>query len=147
MFGWLSGLSALADLYDRYSTQIEYWEQYEGQRIRIRQRSVSRTDEENELEKTIRQTTYGVEGTVEDVMSYPSGFLLSDVKEYVRISDLGMSGAIGSSEVQHTYGKIHGQQDSRHVDQKFVSFDSIEELEFVGQANEREPFREEDNEE
>lgn len=138
MLEWLSGLAALSTLSDRLAGQLEFWREYEGERIRIVQYELERGED------GFQQTRHGVEGTIEDVMSHPPGFMLVDVSEFVATSDFHQLHGLGSTRPQ---GVAEGPQSSlktREIDRKFVSFRSIDELEFVEDAEEAiEPFREE----
>lgn len=139
MFEFLSGVTALGKLYDRFSQQIEFWKGYSGQRIRIRQHTLDREDERG---TGFKQTNFVVEGTVDDVMSFPPGFLLTDVVESVQMSDFSMSFTANSTKMYSTHPGPQGQQETRRIEQKFVAFDAIEELELAESSDDAvEPFR------
>ena len=87
--------------------------------------------------------THVIRGTVTDVTSFPTGFLLENVEEYIELSDLSLMFGLGSTKSQATAEGIEGKQTIREIDEKYVSFGSIEEIETAEAADSaREPFRE-----
>jgi len=136
------GLGQLKSLLDGATDYYEYWKDYKNERICIRTHSVQVGD--GDKRGKIKQNTHVIEGTVEDVTSYPPGFLLTDVEEYVILSDASLLFGVGAAEPLDTAGGVSGKQVLREIEEKYVSFDAIEELERAEIAEEAtEPFREE----
>ena len=135
-----AALGALADLVDSAGEYIEYWREHKGEEVVIRKHILQHGSEKR---GKIRQTSYITRGTVSNVLSVPPGFILKDVEEAVVISDLSMMFGMGSTEVQDVVPTSEGEQVVRKVEEKFVSFSSIDELEKAEHAeNAEEPFRE-----
>jgi hypothetical protein len=135
-----AALGALADLVDKASDYIEYWREHKGEEVVIREHSIRPG-----LEKRgkIQQTSYITKGTVSKVLSLPPGFVLEDVEEVVAVSDFSMMFGAGSTKPQAISPTTEGEQVVREVDEKFVAFSAIEELESAEDANNaKEPFRE-----
>jgi hypothetical protein len=140
MFG-LSGLSALLGLADRASTQLEYWREYKGERILIRSYSLDETTDDERYNSTYRQTSYVIEGKIEAVMSFPPGFRLCNVTEYIYTSFFESTQLHEEPELMNT-ATHYNRQNTRKIDQKFVSFDAIEQIERAKDADEAaEPLR------
>ena len=96
----------------------------------------------------IQQNCHVVRGTVEDVVSFPPGFHLTDVEEYVELSDASLLFGMSSTEPQGVAEGNRGKQILREVDEKFISFSSIEQVELGDVADSAtEPFRMRDEEE
>lgn len=81
-----------------------------------------------------RRVTHVIEGTIDDVMSNPPGFMLVDVEERVeRVESKG----VGPGNMGESDGILHGHNnvtDVRSIDRKFISFDAIDELELADDA-------------
>lgn len=124
--GIFSGISALMGLADRASEQLEYWREYEGERILILHSSISRRSGKNN--EQVKLTNYIIEGDIDDVMSFPPGFRLKNVEEYV---DMANYEYIVANGFLTTEGKIRLRDNSpiKEIEEKFVSFDSIEQIE------------------
>lgn len=140
----LSELNSLLGLANQVDKQIEYWREYKGEEVIIRKHNVQRIREKKDVgptETRVQQTTYLVRGEVEDVMSFPRGFRLRNVTEYV-VNDDYRESVVGGN--QQLSPKINGTHNVREINRKFVSFDSIEELEWAEDAEEEtRPVREE----
>jgi hypothetical protein len=127
-------------VFDSASSYYEFRKDYKGERVQIRTHSL---DIGEEKRGKVQQTIRVIEGTVESVQSHPPGFLLNDVEEYVVFSDVSVLWGIGSTEPQDYAPGPEGRQTLREVDEKYVSFSIIEELETLDSAeNAVEPFRE-----
>jgi hypothetical protein len=122
----LSELSALAGLADRASEQIEYWREFEGDRILITHQTVERITTEHG--EDVKITNYVIEGDIDDVMSFPPEFRLKNVREYLDMADYSLSKY--SSGVDAVPGvKLDDEETVKKIDEKFVSFSSIEQIE------------------
>lgn len=140
MFG-PEALGPLSNLFDSASSYYEFWKDYKGERIQIRTHSLEIGEEER---GKVQQTVRAIEGTVKSVQSHPPGFLLEDVEEYVIFSDVSVLWGSGSTEPQDFAPGPEGRQSLREVDEKYVSFSIIEELETLESSEDAvEPFREE----
>ena len=113
-------------LADRASEQLEYWREYEGERILILHSSIRRESERHE--EQVRLTNYIIEGDIDDVMSFPPGFRLKNVEEYIDMTNYEYTVTNAFLDVE---GKVRLRDDSpvKEIEEKFVSFDSIEEIE------------------
>jgi hypothetical protein len=117
---------------------MEYWRDYEGEEVLIRSHTLRRTEKNRDTgpkSSKIKETVRIIQGTVSDVMSFPAGFRLTDVREYVYTRDYSEVHSMGSLEYELRIANI-GENEVRRVDEKFVSFDSIEELEWADNAEE-----------
>ncbi|WP_435076428.1 hypothetical protein [Halococcus sp. AFM35] len=140
MFG-LSGFSALLGLADRASTQLEYWREYKGEKILIRSCSLDDTTDDERYSSTYRQTSYVIEGEIEAVMSFPPGFRLNDVTEYIYTSFF-LSTAMHEEPELMNNATHYSKQNTRKIERKFVAFDAIEQIERAEDADEAiEPLR------
>lgn len=138
-----SSIKSLLGIIDRASEQIEYWKEYQGTEICIRTHTLERGEEQG---SDFSQTSYIIKGTIEDVMSYPPGFLLSEVEEIVTMSAFELLFGAGTTEALDIQGGPEAFEVIREIDEKFVSFDIIEQLERRENVeNAVEPFREEVN--
>lgn len=135
----LSDISSALGVWSDVSEQIEYWRDFKGEEIWIRSHSI---DRENSRGSSFRQTTYIIKGEVKDVKSFPPGFLLTDVEEILHMSDFGVLFGPDSTTPENLSERSQAQETIREIDEKFVSFDSIDEVE-RGENVERaeEPFR------
>ena len=139
----ISGIVNLLRLSGRSWQQFQYWREYKGEEIQIRNYSAKRKEGGENSRQAIQQTSYVVEGEIKKVMSVPPGFLLKDVTEYTYLSDYGIFSELGEMEFR-VHEDQYRRQNIREVDEKFVSFDSIEQLEKAEHAEDAvEPFREE----
>lgn len=139
-----SGIRSALGIFDRLSEQYEYWKEYKGKEIWIRRHDISRAppDPDRIGPGPHQQTVYVIRGTVEDVMSFPPGFLLKDVQELVVQSDFTLSFTVNETEAQNIIPGPEAQEIIREIDRKFVSFDSIDQLERGDWVeNSREPYR------
>jgi len=135
-----AALGPLSKLVDGASDYYEFWKDYKGEEVLIRSKSVNMGGPDDTGK--ISQRTHIIRGTVSDVTSFPPGFLLEDVEEYVELSDLSLLFGMGSTEPQDVAEGIQGKQTLRKVDEKYVSFNAIEELEPAEAADSAiEPFR------
>lgn len=125
------------------SEYIEFWREYKGEEILIREHSITAGAGKR---GKIQQNTHVIRGTVKKVTSFPPGFLLSDVEEYIEFSDVHLMFGAGSTEPQAAAQGNEGKQTLREVDEKYVSFNSINQIEPASAADSAvEPFRESDN--
>lgn len=141
----LTSIRSALGIFNRLSEQYEYWKEYKGQEIWIRSHNLERpVPHSDRTTGGHRQTSYVIVGTVEDVMSFPPGFLLKDVKELIVQSDFSLLFAAGATESQGIVEGGEAQEVIREIDRKFVSFDSIDQLERRGWVESSdEPYREE----
>ena len=138
-----AALGPLSKLIDGASDYYEFWKDYKGEEILIRTHSVDIGGPESGDRGKIRQNSYIIRGTVADVTSFPPGFLLEDVEEYVELSDLSLIFGVGSQEPQGKAEGVKGRETLREIEEKYVSFSAIDELETAEAANSAiEPFRE-----
>lgn len=146
----ISELRALLGVADSVSTQIEYWREYKGEEIVIRDYTATREENDSEIgpsSESIKQTTYVVRGTVDDVMSFPPGFRLRDVEEYIEVRDYSILSSAGLGRYDSPAIVPGGRVYVREVDEKFVSFDSIKHLESGEEADNAQHPRHDDFEE
>ena len=137
-----AALGPLSKLVNSASEYYEFWKEYKGEEILIRTHSIDVGGPESKRGE-IQQNTHVIRGTVCDVTSFPTGFLLEDVEEYIELSDLSLMFTSASTKPQSTIGQVEGKQTIREIDEKYVSFNAIEELERAEAADSaREPFRE-----
>jgi hypothetical protein len=119
----------------------EYWKDYKGERVVIRTSETNYQGEDNIVKTEIVE----IEGTVDDVQALPPGFMLVDVERKYIQENNSMS-FIMSGETMTSPGAT-GDMAIRSIDRKFISFSSIEELEFSEENEEAyNPMREEDEE-
>ena len=137
----LSGLKNLLQVSDRVSEEIEFWKQYKDQEILIRRHTLERPANGESRDK-INQVTHVVKGTVREVRTTPPGFLLSNVSEYVYLSDFEIMSLAGQMEYK-TLANGFVKQELRTVPEKFIAFSSIEQLEKAEDVDKAtEPLRE-----
>lgn len=135
-----TGITHLAGLLDDANNYFEYWRQYRGEEIVIREH---KTISDEEYSNWVQQRVYVIRGTVKKVMSMPPGFLLESVTESIVFSDGKATWTANESEMHSFRPGAKGEQVLREVDEKFVSFSSINQLETADVAdNAKEPFRE-----
>lgn len=140
-----AALGPLSKLVDGASDYYEFWKDYKGEEILIRTHSVNVGGVESKDRGKIRQNTHVIRGTVSDVTSFPPGFLLEDVEEYVELSDVSLMFGAGSHKPQGKAPGIKGKETLREIDEKYVSFSAIDELERAEVADSAmEPFREDE---
>ncbi|WP_311171792.1 hypothetical protein [Halobellus ordinarius] len=109
------------------SDHIEYWKQFAGEEIDVRTAEVARSYRDSGDEYI--ETVIIIRGTVTDVLSNPAGFLLSDVEEILRTRKLQRSySTAGYSE---TMTLESPDRNLRRVDEKFVAFSDINQLELT----------------
>jgi hypothetical protein len=138
-----SALGPLTKIVNSASDYYEFWKDYKGEEILIRTHSVEIGESESDDRGKIQQNTHVIRGTVSDVTSFPTGFLLEDVEEYVELSDLSLMFGLGSKYPQGAAEGIKGKETLREIDEKYVSFSAIDELERAEAADSAtEPFRE-----
>jgi len=141
-----AALGPLSKLVDGASDYYKFWKDYKGEEILIRTHSVNVGGIEAGDRGKIRQNSHIIRGTVADVMSFPPGFLLEDVEEYVELSDIHLMFGIGSKKPQGAAEGVMCQQTLREIDEKYVSFSAIDELETAEAADSAtEPFRDEED--
>lgn len=114
----LPDISGILDAYKEFTQQLEYWRDYDGHKIRI----LRRTDGPDTQAGRNQMVIYAIEGTIEEVKSFPPGFLLSDVSEIVYS---------GAAKANYEPSLNDSSNEIRNVDEKFVSFDAISQLEFL----------------
>jgi len=123
------------------SKQVEYWKEYEGEIIDIRSHSIERQDG---VGSSFSQSTYIIRGEIKDVRSYPPGFLLRDVKEILHISDFEITYGADTPTSEDIWGVKQSGEELRTIDEKFVSFDEIQEIERIKDVESAdEPYRDE----
>lgn len=98
---------------------IDYWKSYKGNTIRIEWIQI---DAMEASEKPDKKTKYGVEGIVDDVMTLPPGFVLTDATEFTNPENL---------EIPQNGRVPEGGSYTEDHDKIFISFDSIERIIFV----------------
>ena len=111
------GISGLLDAYNEFNQQLEYWRDYYGHEIRI----IERNDGPDSAAGRNQTVIYAIEGTIEEVKSFPSGFLLSDVSEVVYN---------GAADGNYEPALNKEENVIREVNEKFVAFSTINQLEF-----------------
>jgi hypothetical protein len=137
-----AALGPLSKLVDGASDYYEFWRDYKGEEILIRTHSVNIGGLDSGDRGKIRQNSHIIRGTVSDVTSFPPGFLLKDVEEYVELSDIHLMFGTGSKKPQGAAEGVMGKQTLREIDEKYVSFSAIDELETAEAADSAtEPFR------
>lgn len=128
--------AALSGLIEKGSEYLEYWREHKGEEIVIRQHALDPQDQ-------YEQSSYLIRGTVSDVLSLPPGFVLVDVREMVSVSKVSVMWGPDSTEPLDTVPGHNAEEVVREVDEKFVAFSKIEELEKAEHYdNATEPFRE-----
>lgn len=119
MFTEIYGL--LKDIYPQYI----FWKDMQYQRVVIISHSYTHSIDRNEM---INQY-FEIEGTIDKVMLFPAGFKLINVKERYKVSNYSMLYIDGQPEpVTAAMGRK--EIVVREVNEKIVSFSSIEQLEF-----------------
>ena len=126
-------LKSILNLLGQADEQLEYWREYKGQEVVIREHTIDRIQTDERLETPIQQTSFLIQGTIDEVMSFPPGFRLVDVKESV-VNDDYVEKYTTEPPVLSYYSQ--GSYTLREVDSKFVSFNAIEELEWAKDAEE-----------
>jgi hypothetical protein len=140
-----AALGPLSKLVDGASDYYEFWKDYKGEEILIRTHSVNIGGIEAGDRGKIRQNSHIIRGTVADITSFPPGFLLEGVEEYVELSDVSLMFSVGSKKPQGAAEGVMGKQTLREIDEKYVSFSAIDELETAEAADSAtEPFREDE---
>jgi len=105
---------------------------------------MSHVAEEQDSRKLV---SYIIEGTVEDTTTYPPGFELVDVEEFVLIGEVRAMYGVGSREPVDKISGRNERQDIRRVDERYVSFHSIDDVEVVEVAEQASgPFEGEESE-
>lgn len=120
----LNELQAANDLYGEITDSLEAWREYKGERIQIRESTVDHVKDEHLDVTNVERVDTVIEGTVEKVMATPRGFVLTDVKKYVD-QNPRMKGP--NWELPDEAKEI--------TERKFVSFNSIEEIDFIDSDN------------
>jgi len=137
----LGEIQSLLKLGGIASKQIEYWKEYEGEIIDIRYHSIGRKDS---VGSSFSQSTYIIRGEIKDVRSYPPGFLLNDVKEIIHVSDFEITYGADTTTSEKILGVNQTGEELRTIDEKFVSFDEIQQIERVTDVESAdEPYRDE----
>jgi hypothetical protein len=126
--GIFGEVGAVLDIYRKARESIEFVQEYEEERIRIRKPSFSMPNEE---QTSRRLVSYIIEGTVDDTTAYPPGFKLVNVEEFVLFGQVEALYGAGCADPLDTVLERNERQDIRQVDEKYVSFQSIEEVEIV----------------
>jgi hypothetical protein len=135
-----SSLRSAVGLLSDVRSQYQYWKDLKGEEILIRTTSykTKQADGREEIERFVS----GVSGTISDVRSVPPGFLLEDVTEYIYLSEIGKFDP-STRQRSEAHEGWYLREGVRSVDQKFISFDEVSELEMLEDAeNAEEPFRE-----
>jgi len=135
-----AALGLIQNIVDSASNYYEFWKDYQGEEILIRSTSV---DFDGGDSRGIGRNVYVIRGTVKDITSYPPGFLLEEVEEYIEKSNVHLMYGHGSTEPVDATEGSQAKQTLREVDEKYVSFSSIEEVERAKAGDSAtEPFRE-----
>lgn len=122
--------------------QIEYWRDYKGEMVNIRDHSIERKDASR---SSFGQTTFIIRGEIDDVKSFPPGFLLKDVEEVIQVSDFELLFTAGTTASEDIRGEAKCEHVLRTIDEKFVSFDSIDQVEMGSKVDSaEEPYRGDD---
>ena len=111
------------------SKYYEFWNNYRGKRIQIRTESIK--DDEG-----IQLVAYVIEGEIDDVLSFPPGFRLTDVEQYIKRKKVENMYGFEDSQPLDTLEQPVETTDLRSVDDKFVSFSSIDQVEWVDEPPE-----------
>jgi len=111
------------------SKYYEFWDNYRGKRIQIRTESLKDDDD-------ILLVTYVIEGEIEDVLSFPPGFRLVDVEQYVERKKVKNIYSPEGPQPADTLEHPVEITDLRSVDDKFISFSSIDQIEWVDEPPE-----------
>ncbi|WP_232687185.1 hypothetical protein [Halobacterium zhouii] len=123
----MSEIGILKEILGGATDYYEYWKDYKGERICIRQQTIAAGGKSR---GSVKQNIYIIEGTVSNVTSYPPGFLLTEVEEYVQFRDTEIS--LSAGNIMDAIAGVNDKQVLREVDEKYVSFDAIEEIEPKG---------------
>lgn len=114
----------------------KYWSNYKGEEIVIRS-VVDSTDGEGSVERlTYRQTERVIRGTIQEVHSIPLGFKLTDVEEIVKVRDMLISPDTAIESDRKPERLTWEGSPIREVQEKFVSFSIIDELEIASDYDE-----------
>lgn len=106
---------------------IQYWRNFKGKEVDIRAVTISKENAKSGNQAFI---IYTIRGTVSEVSGLPPGFILEDVEERVeerRVSTFQPASSTSGIPKEATEVAMS----PRRVDEKFVSFSSIEELELT----------------
>lgn len=106
-------------LADEAKDAIDYWKEYREERIRVERVAVaSEVGSVQSPDKDI----YGIQGTVEKVMSLPPGFVLKDAVEFDSVH-------LVKYNTHEEYKNQCG--DHKHHDRIFIAFSTVERISFV----------------
>jgi len=116
--------SVAKDFGEKITDSIDYWSKFSGERIDIREYRLRRDAEGNYIEQC-----HITRGTVKSVIDEPSGFILGDVEQILEEEKINRSKYSGGGEdiipIESSDMKL------REVEEKFVSFSSIDEIELT----------------
>ncbi|WP_373190016.1 hypothetical protein [Halolamina sp.] len=135
-----AALGLIQNIVDSASNYYEFWKDYQGEEILIRSTSV---EFGGEGQRGVGRNVFVIRGKVKDITSYPPGFLLEEVEEYIEMSEVNLLHGWNPTEPADAKEGTQAKQTLREVDEKYVSFSSIEEVERAESAESAiEPFRE-----
>jgi hypothetical protein len=113
---------AFADLAGNVSDRIEYWREFRGKTVQIRTEKITRKPDGVEF------TAFVIQGEIDSVVSAPAGFQLQDVEEFVEYYRQTNTRLKSGGRDTHSFETA--RDDIRTVDEKFVSFSSIDQMEW-----------------
>lgn len=124
-FGYSLGLSGLLDLAERVNRNIKYWQDRRDERLRL----VQFTHQPSGPDREIVEVAYVIDGTVDDVQSYPPGLLFENVKEWVSQRRLKSIPAPERNIVERSPPDRCTQ-----YNKKFVAFRDIDQIHFPNEG-------------
>lgn len=127
------GLSGAIGAASKATSWLEYATKYKGERIQVRSHRIEEIDTGKRAAK-VHFYAYVIEGTIEEVVSFPPGFHLSDVEESIEQSLRDFSRQKHKLEDMDDHWEYNpAEQGVRSTDKKFISFRDIDQLEFPAQ--------------
>jgi hypothetical protein len=124
---------------EKITDSIDYWSEFNGKRIDIREYRLQRDAEGNYIEQC-----HITRGTVKSVIDEPAGFILEDVGQILE------EGVVNRKKYGSGGEEIFPVDSSdmklREVEEKFVSFSSIDEIELTEVAESADSTKELDPE-
>lgn len=124
-----SALGIAGDAIEGASNWVEYTRKYKGERVEVRTHSIERVGGKHDAE--VHFYAYVIEGTIEEVVSFPPGFHLSDVTESMERARRNMSKQEHPVETMgDAWDYSPDRQGIRETNRKFISFRDIDQLEF-----------------
>ena len=121
---WLAG-----DSIEGTINWVEFITEFKGERAQVRSHSIERVGGKHDAD--VHFFAYVIEGTIEEVVSFPPGFHLRDVRESMERARRDMSKQGKPLETMGSDWSYNPDiQGIRCVDHKFVSFQDIDQIEF-----------------